>query len=68
MGKSTGYHAEPICRAGGSIDIGVRSPEGKVICTTLDLTGGDVIAAITEAYRTARLIADALNAYQGGQP
>ena len=69
MSKNKGHHAEPICHPDGRIDFAVRSPEGEVVCTTLGLIQGDAIAAITDAYNRAKLIAVALNAQpEGGQP
>ena len=62
------YYAAPICRPDGSIDIAVRTPEDTVICTTLGFVEQDALAAISDAYKKASLIADALNAYQGRRP
>jgi hypothetical protein len=68
MSNEKGYSAAPICHPDGRIDIAVRSSDGKVICTTLATVGKDVAAAISQAYESAKRIADALNAYNGGQP
>ncbi len=62
MIRTKRYYATPICRHDGAIDIAVRSPDDKIICTTLGLIGDDVIAAINEAYNAAKRIAEALNA------
>lgn len=65
MPNTKTYHVTPMCRPDGSIDIAVRASDDKIICRTLGQIDDNVIAAISQAYRTAELIAAALNAYQG---
>jgi len=50
------------------IDIAVRSPDRRVLCTVTGLAGPEAPGGIEEARETAAMIVEALNAYEAHKP